>query len=519
MHWADKFAKEIIDSKKYKPYWVDDMKTPSGRVHIGSVRAVLTHDLIYKALIDSGVKATFSYVLEDHDPMDKLPDYLSKKEYEKYLGKPLYKIPSPDPGYKSYGQRWGQEYIDIFTSLGVNPKIIWGSELYLSGKMNEMVRLCLDNSEKISGIYKTLYKQTKPKGWYPFNAICEKCGKLSTTTTVSWDGEKIGYECRVSGLDWTKGCGHNGEISPFNGNGKLPWKVEWPCKWNVIGVTVEGAGKDHMSAGASHDFAKLMCKRVLQTEVPFAFSHEFFLIGGHKMSSSKGVGSSAKEVSEILPPFLIRFMVAKVPVNRAINFDPRGMTIPDLYDEYTTAAEEFWVDKKTTLARAFELSKREGKPEKKHFLPRFRDIAKYIQHPEIDIYKKFHESKGSSLTKNEKEILKERIKYAKLWLAGYAPKEEIFTPSKSIPGEAKKLSTNQKRYLGEIIHLLGKEWKNPEDLQTALYDKSQELKLQGKEAFGAIYLALIGKDHGPKAAWFLLAYKDLAIERFKKISK
>ncbi|MBI3443175.1 lysine--tRNA ligase [Candidatus Woesebacteria bacterium] len=260
MYWADRIAEEIISSGKYKPYWVDDMKTPSGRVHIGSVRAVITHDLIYKALRDQGVKATFSYVLEDHDPMDGLPIYLDQEEYKKHLGKPLYMIPSPEPGYKSYGERWGKEYIEIFNKVGCKPKIIWGSELYLTGKMNEAIELCLDSADKIRKIYKKLYKKILPDNWYPFNIICEKCGKISTTIVSAWDGEEVTYECKIDAVDWTQGCGQKGKISPFDGNGKLPWKVEWPCKWKVIGVTIEGAGKDHMSAGGSHDFAKLNSK-------------------------------------------------------------------------------------------------------------------------------------------------------------------------------------------------------------------------------------------------------------------
>ena len=51
MYWADKIASEIIKSGKHKPFWVDDMKTPSGRMHVGSLRGVIIHDLIYKALL------------------------------------------------------------------------------------------------------------------------------------------------------------------------------------------------------------------------------------------------------------------------------------------------------------------------------------------------------------------------------------------------------------------------------------------------------------------------------------
>src|SRR3989344_8886453 len=98
MFWADEFAQTIIDSGKHRPYWVDDMKTPSGRVHIGSIRAVVTHELIYRALKNLGEDVKLTYVLEDHDPMDGLPIYVNQDEYKKHLGKPLYLIPSPEPG-------------------------------------------------------------------------------------------------------------------------------------------------------------------------------------------------------------------------------------------------------------------------------------------------------------------------------------------------------------------------------------------------------------------------------------
>ena len=56
MFWADRIARKINKSGKYQPYWVDDMKTPSGRVHVGSLRGVIIHDLIFKALKDAGAK-------------------------------------------------------------------------------------------------------------------------------------------------------------------------------------------------------------------------------------------------------------------------------------------------------------------------------------------------------------------------------------------------------------------------------------------------------------------------------
>ena len=61
MFWVDKLAQELKE-RKLKLEWVDDMKTPSGRIHVGSLRGVVINDLIYRGLIDAGVKAKFTYV-------------------------------------------------------------------------------------------------------------------------------------------------------------------------------------------------------------------------------------------------------------------------------------------------------------------------------------------------------------------------------------------------------------------------------------------------------------------------
>lgn len=45
MFWADKIANSQQGNQV-----VNDSKTPSGRVHVGSLRGVIVHDVIYRAL-------------------------------------------------------------------------------------------------------------------------------------------------------------------------------------------------------------------------------------------------------------------------------------------------------------------------------------------------------------------------------------------------------------------------------------------------------------------------------------
>lgn len=508
MFWSDEIACEL-KKRNLRLEWVDDMKTPSGRIHVGALRGVVIHDLVYKSLLSAKVKAKYTYIFDNHDPMDALPVYLPKEKFEKYLGTPLYKIPSPIKGFKNYAEYYAKEFIEVFHAIGCYPKILWSTDLYLSGEMNEVIKECLDNAEVIRGIFYDLYKKKLSNNWYPFQVYCPNCGKVSTTTVNNWDGEYVYFKCNIQGLLWTKGCGFEDKTSPFSDEkgitGKLPWKVEWGAKWKVLGVTVEGAGKDHMSKGGSHDFTSFVCKKVLDYPIPYSIPYEFFLIGGKKMSSSKGLGSSAAGMLKILPPEILRFLMVKTRINQAINFDPYGNTIPKLFDEYQKASDAYFNKTDKDEARIFELSQTtEDNIVKKPPKIRFSVLTQWAQMPNME-----------GVIKNEG--LSEWVKYAKFWIENYAPESEKFLVQKILPESAKKLSEDQKKYLEKISSEIEKNW-NPDDFQKYLYELAKEFNISSKEAFSAIYLSLIGKDHGPKAAWLILSLdKEFMKKRFKEI--
>jgi len=506
MFWADKIADDV---KKLDLAigWVDDMKTPSGRIHVGGLRAVTTHDIVYKALLDAKVKAKFTYVFDNHDPMDGLPSYLPAEKYEQYLGVPLYMIPAPVDGAKNYAEYYAKEFEEGFNRIGCKPEIIWGADLYFSGRMNDGIKKCLDNADKIRKIYGDLYKKKIADDWYPFNVYCPNCNKVSTTRVTEWDGNEVTFECRIDAVDWTKGCGHKGKVSPFATenkiNGKIPWKVEWAVKWQAIGVTVEGAGKDHMTRGGSHDLAQRVAEEILKYPVPYPFAHEFFLIGGHKMSSSKGTGISVVELLELIPPQLVRFLIAKTKLNQAINFDPAEKdTIPVLFDEYQKAANAYFTKQDDDLARIFELSQ-VGETIKPPSV-RFSVLAQWVQMPNME-------------EEIKKEGAEEWAKYARTWIEKYAPESEKFLVQKELPENTKDLREEQKEYLKKIADLENTKL-DAEEFQTKIYETAREMSLAPKEAFSAIYIALLGKDHGPKAAWLIASLDpEFVKKRFSEV--
>lgn len=520
MYWADKLAKEIIESGEFKPYWVDDMKTPSGYPAISALKGPILHDLIYKSLKHFGQEAKTTFIINDFDVIDGLSEEF-QEDFSKYMGFPLKKAPSPKPGFNSFGDYFAEDYKRVLKNLGVEAEFISSWEMYHQGKFDEVIKEALENAEKIQDIYERVSGSKKREiGWLPFQVICENCGKLGTTRVYAWDGQKVSYKCEPELVKWATGCGFEGKISPFGGNGKLPWRVDWPAHWKVLGITIEGAGKDHTSSGGSLDTAKALCTEVFNYPEPFSPQYEFVLIGGKKMSTSKGLGLKARDASEMLPPELIRFLFSRYDFNQQVNFDPAGtMAIPDLFDEYDRCFTAFVDGSNEDLSRAFELSHIGKLPEKeKTYLPRFRDVANYVQQPGMDIIKKFAETKGSNLNEIEKNILEERIKYAKIWLEKFAPENLRLGLSES-SGKKFNLSEEQKKYLEKVTELLEREM-TADELQIALYNLSKEMNLNAKDAFAAIYLSLTGKQFGPRAGAFLKEYpKEEIIKRFQEASK
>ena len=516
MYWADQLAEQINKKQKNR---VDDMKTPSGHAHAGSLRAIATHGLLYETLKTNGFDVDFTYVVNNMDPMDGLPVYLDKKTYEQHMGKPLYAIPAPDGKSENYSAMFANEYIAAFNMLGFKPQIIWSTDLYREGKIDKYIQLALDNVDTIRAIYKKEANQSKPKDWYPFQVICPNCGLVGASLVTDWDGKTVAYECKPDLVEWAKGCGHTGRVSPFGGTGKLMWKIDWAAHWAALNITVEGAGKDHFSKGGSRYIAAAAMKEVFKEEPPFGFLHEFLLIGGAKMSSSKGNATSAYKFAHLLPPELGRFLFVRTPVQRAINFDPFvSSTIPDLFDEYDRCAESFFeTGAASDFGRYFQAAQLKV-PSAKLFIPRFRSVATVIQLPSVDPAEYFAKEKGSELNKEELAILNERVTYARLWLDNYADESEKYEIKNELPGSAQNLTDEQKKFLQELAEIAeaGK-FKTAEELQQKIYELAKAT-LGTKSAFAAIYQVLLGKDHGPKAGWLIFEKlktdKELITGRF-----
>jgi lysyl-tRNA synthetase class 1 len=511
MDWADELARKAVG-----PQVVNDSKTPSGTVHVGSLRGPVILDVVTRALRANGVETTLLYGVDDMDPMDAQA-LLTPDAIDREMGRPLAHVPDPAGDcHPSYARHFAGLFIDVFAGLGIRPdRYYWMSDIYPTGRVDPFIRLALDRAGLVREIYRRVAKVQHPETWHPVGVVCPTCGKGGTTIATAWDGERVFFECRPDLVTWARGCGSSGWISPFGGAAKLPWNLEWAAQWSLFGVTIEPCGKDLSTAGGSRDRSDAIAREVFEREPPLNVPYEFLNIGGRKMSTSKGRGAAAHSVAEVIPAEQLRFLFLRPRPNQAIEFDPDGTdAIPRLFDEFdryagATAGREV----KGELTPGFQATFRYAlldpaanvATEAAAFRPAFAHLALLLQIPGVDVVGRVKAEKGSALTDRERAILDQRIASAGAWLEGYAPERaRLAVRHDALPEVAEVLEADQRAFLGALAAATaaaplsgGDAW------QTAIFAAAAATDLPAGRAFAALYLAFLGRANGPRAGWLL----------------
>ena len=545
LHWADQIANEVKKRAetdetlkklvKEKGFIVYDEKTPSGKIHIGSGRGWVIHDVIAKSLRDLGLKAKFVLSSDDSDPFDKMNKDLDPS-FEQYLGMPFRNIPSPVKGYKSFADYYFMQCVEKFEEYGIKAEIESTGKRYEEGDFNKVIKKILDNANKVNKIYERFYGSIPQK--MPFNPICEKCGKIGTTKAYEWDKDRevLKYRCTDDLVTWAKGCGHEGEISPYNGNGKFPWKVEWAAKWPTVGVICELAGKDHFTPGGARTIAVAISNEILDFPPPYPSTrkttgkgYEFFTIGGKKMSTSKGTGIGFVDSTEYAPANILRYLLVATRPRAVIDFDP--ITRNDLillYERFDKTERVYF--EKEKLTNKHEIQKHKRIYELAHVgkLPKtippqisFTLAAIIIQvalskEKAIKLLQKLKHL-PEKLSKEDLSYVNERLDFAKKWLDTFAPEQYNFTLNKEVPKDL-ELDEKQKNSLHILAEKLKKKRYNEKTLFEEFYNIIKAEGITPGEFFTAAYKVLISKEKGPKLAPFILTIgQNKVAEIFGKV--
>lgn len=497
-HWTEIIVDQLLGQKK-PPFVITGGMTTSGPAHLGTVCEFMYPAVLEQSLRKAGHQTQFHFVGDIMDAFDGIPfELLEYKEIlTPELGKPLVYTIDPKGCHKSFGEHYLNQAKTLMKWLSFDIDVVNANDLYDSGKVDQYAMLFLREEDKVKEVVaRTSMKKIEDmKDWSPIMPICEKCGKIATTL-VTWHSEdEYRYTCNKD-VEYTKGCNYTGNAKLKDHHYKLQWRLHWPVWQTIFDSSIEGSGMDHMTKGGSATTAYSIHKEILHREPPILFKYGFIMINGKKYSKSKGIGMSAIELSTLIPPEILKYMLIEPDLQSEKDIDPTGEKLIRVYD---------------TVERISKLEKTDNRADEKKMLAFKVAIGKLQWKASfVDILLNYQISKswdqvGKML--KDPEGVSYLAPYIERWLAkGYAPERYNFAVKQS------KISENHE-VVKDFISKLKPEMGDLE-VHNLVYTVAESNNVKVDAFFASIYTALIGKDKGPRLGKLITS---IGIEKTKEM--
>ncbi|MEU9492055.1 lysine--tRNA ligase [[Kitasatospora] papulosa] len=559
--WVSRFADDVIAESERrapgKPVVVASGLSPSGPIHLGNLREVMTPHLVADEIRRRGHTVRHLISWDDYDRYRKVPNGVEGVDdsWQAHIGKPLTSVPAPaGSAYPNWAEHFKAAMTQALDELGVEYDGISQTEQYLAGTYREQVLHAMRHRADIDAVldrYRTKKdgaagaKGRKPQqkkvdeaeleaaegsgaadeddgssgsaGYFPYKPYCGNCEKdLTVVTSYDDDTTELNYTCSACGFAETV------RLNEFN-RGKLVWKVDWPMRWAYEGVIFEPSGVDHSSPGSSFVVGGQIVREVFDGVQPIGPMYAFVGISGMaKMSSSKGGVPTPADALKIMEAPLLRWLYARRKPNQSfkIAFDQE---IQRLYDEWDSLARK--VADGTVLpadaaahARAVGTAAGElpstPRPLPYRTLASVADITAGAEEQTLRILSELDPS--SPLTSLDE--VRPRLDRAESWITTQVPAEARTVvrhePDKELLGS---LDEQGRESLRLLLEGLDSHW-SLDGLTTLVYGvpkvleglapdakPTPELKVAQRSFFALLYRLLVGRDTGPRLPTLLLA--------------
>ena len=390
-------------------------------------------------------------------------------------------------------------------------------ETYASGQFAKKIDSAIEQAGEIRDIIESISGRELDGNWFPYKPLGSDGSMDGVTVT--------GYEKPF--VHWTDRHGNSGSSDIRKAEGKLPWRIDWAARWGIHGITCEPAGKDHGAAGGSFDTGLPICK-LLGSEPPSKMVYEWIQVkGAGPMSSSSGNTVGPIEALSLVPPEILRYLIAGSKMNRHIDFNT-GSALFQMADEYERLvatppnpdAGELTKRQRVaaiTQSGSMRLSQinRGTDPVDSLAGVTFRHLAMLaqIKTSDDDVWNSLRNS--GHLTDEPNSALQNRLERMRNWIGSiHFPEEAKINIQKKIEDNTRaQLSPEQITFLQRLaVELSDSEWSD-EAIGNTIRTISSDCGVSGREAYIALYWAMLGRKHGPKASSLLLEIgKDDAIK-------
>ncbi len=554
--WVSRFADEVIaDAERHapgKPIVCASGLSPSGPIHLGNLREVMTPHLVADEIRRRGHDCVHLISWDDYDRFRKVPAGIDPS-WSEHIGKPLTSVPAP-PG--STQPNWAEHYkaamVTALAELGVEFRGVSQTQQYTSGVYREQILLAMRERGTIDAVLDRYRTKEKPGGkkaggkqqkpvdeaelaaaegsgaageddgsgtggdYYPYKPYCGACEK-DFTTVVSYDDD-------TTELTYTCTCGHKETVLLREyDRGKLVWKVDWPMRWAFEGVTFEPSGVDHSSPGSSYVVGGQIVREVFGGRQPIGPMYAFVGISGMaKMSSSRGGVPTPSDALEIMEAPLLRWLYARRRPNQSfkVAFDQEIQRTYDEWDALERRIAEGTAQPADAAAHARSVRTAAGElPRTPRPLP-YRTLASVV-----DITQGSADQTLRILSELDPERpvtsldqTRPRLDRAERWISTHVPADQR-TRVRSEPDTEllASLDDGQREALRLLLDGLETHW-SLDGLTTLVYGvpkvragldpeakPTPELKLAQRSFFALLYQLLVGRDTGPRLPTLLLA--------------
>jgi len=521
-HWSQVVAGIVLEKfPNLDTYTVAAGISPSGIVHFGNFRDVMTSYAIMKTLALEGKKTRFVFSWDDFDRLRKVPANVPESFVE-HVGKPLASIPDPEGKEESYALNFEVQFETAIGELGLPLEFIRQSKMYGKGAYIKEIKFALDNRERIGQILfshmteiakneKNITEADFIANYFPVTVYSRFSGRDNTKIISYNGGTKIKYYCHDTKQE--------DEIDFENDHlAKLAWKIDWPSRWIFEGVVFEPGGKDHANPGSSYDVGCDFMKNLFYKTAPLFVGYEFVGIRGTgaKMSGSKGNAVSPADLLDIYEPNLLLWLYTRAMPDAAFQlaFDSEIYRQYDEFDRECASFSAGTLEGEKSHALKLALVKETFK----NPIP-FRQAVAFGQILNWDANKVQEKLKESGFEYDLGSI-EERLVKAKNWLLKYNLEEAIILRTSPNSEFWNTLSESQKEHIKTLVNVLDENF-DSKDLETRLYDIPKNLEFDQKqnaplqrEFFKNIYMLLVDREIGPRLATFLTSIDK---EQIKKL--
>lgn len=504
MNWLNKIIDEVLAKYPDGDITVSSGVSPSGKYHVGTLREVLTAEVVARELRRRGRSSRHIHMVDDLDGLRKVPVGMPESLAE-YLGKPLYLVPSPDSSVESYADYYLNDLLGASDQLKLVMEVVRSHQKYQEGYFVPAIETALDHIEDVRNVLETVSGHKLGEEWSPVQINEDGYLKKRSFVGINKDAKTIDYIDRNNAQQ---------TVSYAHGDVKLDWRIDWPARWWLLPVHVEPFGRDHASKGGSYDTGAALMEKVFKAPAPIPVPYDFINRAGEtkKMSKSAGDTVNLAELLQVLPPEVVWFFIIRYAPEKQLFFNEEEGVVR-LIDEF---AELLAKPNKTPEEQQLVELCTEGLDVVISTVPFSHLVASY-QAALKDVDKTIEiiarTSHGAAM---DREVVKKELRFIDNWLSAWAPEDVKFELADSV--DASAFTEEEKGYL---TFLAEKVSQAPEDADgewyhKAIYELKEQQSINPSQVFKPLYRALIGKESGPRAGWFLsILPRDWLINRLK----